>query len=142
MKFIASYFDKEIKESTVIVEHMGIEFIGKSRVHPEDFNRASELVGGSYAETRAIIKALKYEHKIAKEKCEECRKFIKACTCYKDFDKDSPTARTIYKQLNVRIKRVNEIATEINNLELFLKKSMITRDVILKEINKSKEIKE
>ena len=142
MKFIASNYDKETGISTVVIEHMNTTFEGIAKLHPEDENVASEIVGGTYAEIRATIKALKYERKVEKEKCEECRRFLKACECYKDFDKESPTASTLYRQLNKRIDNVNDITQEINELILLLRGSIIKRDCILKALNKSKEIKE
>ena len=139
MKFIESYFDKETKESTVIVEHMGVQFIGKAKLHPEDSDRCSELVGGRYAEMRATIKALKYERNIEKQKCEECRKFVKACSQYRNFDKDSQTAKLMYRQLNKRIKRVNALADEINVLYEGIITDVAKRDKLLNKINNKSE---
>jgi hypothetical protein len=141
MKFIKSGFDKDTKRSWVVMQHMGKLFKGEARVHPEDMDKVSEIVGGRYAETRATIAALKYERKIVKEKCEECRKFVRACEQYKKFDKDSPTARVIYRQLNRRIKRVNDIADEINSLYKSMGKHIWQRNIILKSIErKSKQV--
>ena len=120
---------------------MGKLFKGEARVHPEDMDKVSEIVGGRYAETRATIAALKYERKIVKEKCEECRKFVRACEQYKKFDKGSPTARVIYRQLNRRIKRVNDITDEINSLYKSMGKHIWQRNIILKSIErKSKQV--
>ena len=86
MKFIDNFYDKEVGRSVVIMEHRKKRFVGKAFLSPDDEKKASEYVGCAYAETRAVIKALKYERKILKEDAETCRKFIKACECYKGWD--------------------------------------------------------
>ena len=40
---------------------------------------------------------------------------------YKDFDKNSPTAKVMYRQLNQRIKKVNKLIDEINAMYLGLR---------------------
>lgn len=141
MKFIKSGFDNQTNRSWVIMQHMGRAFEGEARLHPDDIDKKSEIVGGRYAETRATIAALKYEHKLAKQSCEECRKFVRACEQYKNFDKESPTAKAMYRQLNRRIKKVNKIASEINFLYMAMGKDIWKRDIILKSLEqKSKEV--
>lgn len=138
MKFVESGFDKNTKRSWVIMNHMKQLFRGEAKVHPDDEDKISEIVGGRYAETRATIKALKYERNIEKEKCEECRKFVKACEQYKTFDKKSPTARAIYRQLNRRIRKVNQLTDEINQLYFSMGRDIWKRDLVIKSLNKGK----
>jgi len=134
MKFISHGYDGGYL-SVVVIEHLNKRFVGYARLHPDDEDRASEIIGGKYAEIRATIKALKYERKLEKEKCEECRKFVRACEQYKGFDKSSPTARAMYRQLNRHIKRVNEIAEVINNLMSTLEEDIKIRDIIVNKIH-------
>lgn len=139
MKFINSIFDKEEGTSEVTMEHMGQYFVGKARLHPDDKDKISEYAGCSYAEARATIAALKYERKMAKEKSENIRKFIKACECYKDWDKGSPAAKIAYRQLNIYIKRVNHLTEVINDMMFTLDKSIWKRDVTIKAMREARQ---
>lgn len=120
MKLIDAYYSEGFEKSYATVEHSinGIKrrFKGMAKVHPEE-EHASKFTGCRYAEIRAQIKALKAERQSLIWKCEECRKFVKACSQYKNWDKESPVAKVVYKQLNARIKQVNELTNQINQLE-------------------------
>lgn len=142
MRFIRSYYDKNSEETRVIIEHKGRYFFGYTKLHPEDRSNPSEIFGGFIAELRATIKALKYERKLEKEKCEACRIFIKDCANYKNFDKNSEMAKIMYKQLNVRIKKVNKITNRINALYKDIQKMIWNRDVTLKAIERKKSKKD
>ena len=141
MKFIDNFYDKEVGTSVVIMEHRKKRFVGEAFLNPEDKEKASEYVGCAYAETRAVIKVLKHERKILKEDAEACRKFIKACECYKGWDPESPTARAAYRQLNRRIKAVNDITDEINDRMFNLERHIWKRDVTLKAFDRNKQNK-
>ena len=141
MKFIDNFYDKEVGTSVVIMEHRKKRFVGEAFLNPEDKEKASEYVGCAYAETRAVIKVLKHERKILKEDAEACRKFIKACECYKGWDPESPTARAAYRQLNRRIKAVNDITDEINDRMFNLERHIWKRDVLLAKLAKYKQNK-
>ncbi len=138
MKFLDSTYS--FYGTTVVwLDHLKHKFKGIARLHPEDADRASELVGGRIAETRATIAALKYERKLSKEESEIIRKFVKKCEEYKNFDKTSPTAKAMYKQLGLKIKKVNQLADIINDLMIHLQREIVRRDVLL---NKRKETKD
>ena len=141
MKFISSLYDGARGFSSVVMEHLGINFVGTARVHPDDAKKASEYAGCGYAEARAIIEALKYERKLLKEDAEVCRKFIKACECYKGWDPKSPSARAAYRQLNRRIKKVNDITEEINERMFNLDQYIWKRNVTLKAFDRNKQNK-
>jgi len=141
MKFICSSYNKEDGISHVCVQHLGKKFNGFATAHPDDRGNWSELAGCSYAETRAMIKALKYERKIAKQKADEAIDFVKSCECYSKFNKDDPSAKAMYRQLNQRIRRVNDLADEINDLYKALDTSIRRREIILNAI-KAKKAKE
>ena len=143
MKFLSYHFDPKANTTSVCVEHMGKVFEGVAKVHPDDVDLISDFTGGRYAETRATVKALKYERKIAREKCEECRKLVNACRQYKDFDPTSPTAKAMFRQLNMRIKKVDALTEEISMLLLSIETDKLYREKTLKAIrdrrNKGKE---
>ena len=116
MKFITSSYNAETGEMKVIMQHLGKKFVGIAKTHPEDMEMASELTGGTLAEIRATIKALKYERKLAKEKSDAALDFVKSVTCYSKFNSEDASAKSMYRQLNQRIKKVNDLADEINEL--------------------------
>lgn len=137
MKFIKSNYENG--HSLVVIKHLKHRFYGTADVHPDDKKNASEFAGCILAEMRAQIKALKYEKKIAKEEAETCRKFIRACECYKNWDKESQSAKILYKQLNYKIKRVNKLTDEINNLLFKINKYIVERDITLKAFERNKQ---
>ena len=105
--------------------------------HPDQPNK-SEYAGCSYAEIRATIKGLKYERKLAKQKADEAIDFVKACECYSTFDKESPSAKAMYRQLNQRIKKVNDLADEINDLYRALDIAIKRREIVTGAIKRHK----
>lgn len=134
MKFVDSYYDKENGVSVVVVEHLGLDFIGKAKLNPEDKEIESSFAGCRIAEMRATINALKFERKLAKRKADEAIDFIKACENYKNFNKLSPTARVMYRQANRRIKKVNDLTDEINLLLEGIEQNILARDIAMKKI--------
>lgn len=137
MRFEDSYTEPEFRKSVAFVSHRGKYFTGVAWCHPDD--NWSEFTGCRIAETRAQIKALKEEHRIAKEKCEECRKFVVAVQQYKNFNPEDPSARAMFRQLNRRIKAVNELAIKIGIMEIELKASIAAKDQLLKKLNDKKD---
>lgn len=136
MKLINAYFDEKNGISYATVQHNinGIKrrFEGIAKLHPED--NKSKFTGCRYAETRAQIKALKAERESLIKKCEECRKFVKACAQYKSWDKSSPTAKAVYRQLNRRIKEVNELTDRITQLQWDLNIAIKQQDSVGKKL--------
>jgi antitoxin component HigA of HigAB toxin-antitoxin module len=142
MKLIKSRYWETSGLSECIVIHKGKDYYGWAFLHPEDkeANLGSKYTGCRYAEIRAEIKALKDEYKIEKKACDECRKFVKACIQYKNFDKESPTAKAIFTQLNKRIKRVNKIVDKINqkiqDLDTAIKQKEIVSNALARKKSK------
>lgn len=120
MRLVSAYYSENtgVSYATVVHSINGLErrFEGIAKVHPEEESK-SRFTGCRYAEMRAQIKALKAERQSLIWKCEECRKFVKACSQYKNWDKESLVAKVVYKQLNARIKQVNELTNQINQLQ-------------------------
>lgn len=142
MKFISSSFDPKTGISTVVMQHLGEKFEGIAKVHPDERDHMSELGGCYIAEIRATIKALKYERNLLKQEAEAARYFVKTCEDYSKFNKDDDTAKCMYRQLNRRIKKVNDIADTINNCykELYWATKARSKTLrLLGDIKKSKE---
>ncbi len=135
IKFVNSKTIKE-KWSWVVVKMGKKQYFGSAKCHEDD--AWSEFTGCRYAEQRAEINALKAYRKQKKAECENIRKFIHSLECYKDFDKESPTAKTVYRQLNKRIKEVNDITDEINQREFNLRIAIRQQDRVSNKF-KSKE---
>lgn len=126
MYFIDSKTFPKEGTSYAFIRHDKRIYEGKARLHPDD--TFSEFTGCRYAETRAKIKALRAEYRKKKASCEECRKFVKAVTQYSHFDAKDPSAKAMFRQLNRRIKEVNELADEITKLEFSLRVAMRQQD--------------
>ena len=140
MKFIESHYNEETGISTVIMQHLGKKFVGQAKIHPDDKENQSRFAGCEYAEIRAMIKALKNERKIAKNKADMAIDFIKACEGYAKFDKDSDAAKVMYRQLNRRIKKVNDITDEINKLLDDLDRKIHRRAIVTNAIKRKQEM--
>ena len=138
MKFISSSYDEETGKSVVVLQHMGKKFKGVAHVHPSDKEIASSFAGCEYAEIRAMIQALKYERRRMKERADAAIEFVHACECYKGFIKDSKSAKAVYRQLNRRIARVNELADEINDLYKQLEQKQNKRQIIINAVKRYK----
>ena len=137
MKFINSDYDESTGVSTVTMQHLGKKFVEQAFLHPED-TKPSKYAGCRFAEIRAIIKALKYERALAKNKADMALDFVKSIECYAGFDKNSPEAKMMYRQLNKRIKRVNDITERINAAMQDLDISIRQRTIVTNALDRKK----
>ena len=126
MRFLDSSTVEEIGYSTVIIKHKGNEYVGQAKCHPDD--TFSEFTGCRYAQERAEINALKDEWKQKKHDCDECRKYLIAVSQYTGFDKESSTAKAMFRQLNRRIKEVNKLAEIISQKQFNLQIAIRQQD--------------
>ena len=126
MRFLDSSTVEEIGYSTVIIKHKGNEYVGQAKCHPDD--TFSEFTGCRYAQERAEINALKDEWKQKKHDCDECRKYLIAVSQYTGFDKESSTAKAMFRQLNRRIKEVKKLAEIISQKQFNLQIAIRQQD--------------
>lgn len=140
MEFIKSCYDPDTGFSFVIMQHLGKKFTGTARLHPDDKENASEYAGCELAEIRATIYALKYERKIAKNKADQALDFYKSCVGYANYDRESDTAKVILRQLNQRIKKVNDLTDQINELMDAADRQIRNRAVAARILKKVKEM--
>lgn len=140
MKFISSSYDPESGISAVTMQHMGVKFTGTAKLNPVEKEKGSKYAGCSYAEMRATILALKYERKIAKKEADACLNFVKSLECYSKFNKEEDSAKSVYRLLNKRIKRVNDITDEINFTMHQLQAAIKNREIVTKAIERKKKI--
>ena len=141
MFLVDSKYDIDTGTSSCTVHHNGKTFTAFAELHPDDRDIASRFAGCEIAEARAEIKALKEELKQEKMKCEEVRKLVAACSQCSGWDKDSATAKVVYRQLNIRIKKVNKIIDMINDKELYIMKLIGRRSAVIKAIDRHRSIK-
>ena len=137
-QLIESDYDKLTGKSFVKIKYKGKYYLGIAKLHPDDVDKASKFAGCRFAEQRAIIKALKDELKQKRAACEECRKFVNAITNYTNFNPETPTAKAMFRQLNCRIKEVNNIIDEINATQEGLEKSIRQHTVVVNAIQAKK----
>ena len=126
MRFLDSGTAKETSYSTVVIAHKGNKYVGQAKCHPDD--TFSEFTGCRYAQERAEINALKDEWKQKKHDCDECRKYLIAVSQYAGFDKESSTAKAMFRQLNCRIKEVNKLAEIISQKQFNLQIAIRQQD--------------
>jgi len=136
MEFLKSEYNSD--KAYVWIRHLERTFRGAAYIHPQEEN-PSEFVGCEIAERRAVIKALKYERILAKKDLKKYQDFVKACECYKNWNKEDPSAKIVYRQLNRKLKRVNDLTEEIKNCEDLLKRYIVTREVLKKKLKEKKE---
>ena len=141
MFFVHGNYDEKSGISMATVCHLGNYFTGEAWCHPEE-EYPSHYAGCEYAEIRATIKALKYERKLAKQKADLAREFVRKCEDRKEFCADDPTATAMYKELNTQIKKVNQLTDDINILLEDLQRRPIQRDIINKALRAKKKVKE
>lgn len=126
MRFIDSHTNEETRISYVTVENKGAVYTASAKCHPDD--EFSVFTGCRYAEMRAEIKALKAEYYQKKHDCDECRKFVSMVQQYACFNREDPSAKAMFRQLNRRIREVNALADEINKRELALRVAIRQQD--------------
>lgn len=141
MKFIDGFYDTNTGISIVMIEHLGKKFSGQAYLHPDDKDNVSEFAGCEYAEIRATIDALKYERKLKKHDYKVIENFIKACNCYNNFNKESLSAKVMYRQLNRKRKEINDITKEIEKFKGELQELISRREKIMEKMKSKKENK-
>jgi len=140
MKFFSSLTLKSKGVSQVCIEHKGQIYAGVAKCHPDD--TWSEFTGCKFAELRATKKALKAQYKEEKLKLDAIKTFMTAVSQYKNFDNESSTAKAMYRQYNRRVKRLEEIASDISAIDDVIKARLKSLKVIeekRKNIEESKK---
>lgn len=138
MKFISSSYNPKTGKSEVIMQHLGVKFKGTAQIHPDDKENASNFAGCYLAELRAKILALRYERYLAKKKSDDAIDFMKSCKNYANFDPESPTAKAMFRQINRRVKKVNDLTDQINDLLNEIDIAIKRRQIVLNAIKRNK----
>lgn len=142
-KRVFSLIDAVYGEATGVsfatIKYRGNEYTAFTKLHEEDKDKASKYAGCRFAEQKAQIKALKAELRNEKAKCDAIKDYIKSVCQYGTFDKDSPTAKAMFRQLNVRVKRVDALVDEINQMIQDYDTDIRQRDIVTAAIQRKKE---
>lgn len=142
MERIFTFLDSGYSESEGLswttIKYKGKEYTAFTKIHKDDINKASKYAGCRFAEEKAKIKALKDELREEKIKCNACRDFLKSVMQYKNFDKNSPSAKAMFRQLNKRIKKVNNLIEEINEMIRDYDANIRQRDIVTAAIDRKK----
>lgn len=99
----------------------GNSFYGIANIHPDDKKYQSESFGKDLALTRAELSAAENQLLNTKIKLKNIDAFISSLSCYKNFDKNSPTAKTVYRQRNMVAKEVAAAADRVKILKWIIK---------------------
>ena len=120
--------------SKAIIEYKDKIYTGIARCHKED--TWSNFFGYRLAETRAYIKILKDRFKDKKIEYKAIGNFIKSIESYKTFDNKSDIAKSMYKQLNIKKKELDNLKIKIDLLKKQINKNIEERDRFLTKISK------
>lgn len=140
IKYRWSEADKELGCCTTAVKYGNKIYIGEAKLAEGD--TWSEIFGCRIAEIRATIKALNAIIDTKRKEYKAIENFIKATTCYKNFDKESPTALCVYRQLNRKKVEIENLKMQRGKLKKFIKDSIEMREKIEKRIARAKDLKE
>lgn len=141
MKFLDCDYDEETKCSTTLVQHLGCVFYGDAIAAPDEVN-LSQLFGGRLSEARAILHALQYERSVRENEYRTISNMVKACCNTKRFDKESPSAKTIFHQLNISKKRYKDSKEKVKAVKKAIKEMMDDRDRFFEKRAKKDKDKE
>ena len=140
IKYLSSIADKEKGICIVDVEdNRGKLFTGRAKLMPGD--NWSPIFGCRIAEIRATIKAIDYEIFMKRKEYKTIENFVKAVGGYKNFDKESPTARCMYRQLNRRKKEITILKERKSALKKYIIDSIEMKNRLEKKIDKMKNTK-
>lgn len=127
MRYTTTIYDEDEKTSYTKIEHLGRTFIGTAKLSPEE-EFPSELFGGRLSESRAVLKALQYEKELRWTEYHAIENLVKSCCNTKKFDKESPSAKVLFHQLNISKKKYEKIKAIVKSLKSAIKEMMDDRD--------------
>lgn len=141
IKLIDSYFDEENGISYARINTDYGEFEGWSQLHEEDKSISSTFAGCQYAETKAILKYMKYRIKLINERIKALEDCQKALMYRKNYEHNSVENRTIRKQIYLLKKQRTDWKERRNSLTFKLIESMTKREELINKMTKNKQEK-
>ena len=140
MKIVYSEYDRNTGMSCVVIDYKGrYKLQGSARLHPDDYDNASEIIGCQYAEARAIANTLMIKLRNLKAKYKDFQEFVQSCEQYKNFDPESPTAKVMYRQLNRRRIEIEKLEKDIEFYKTMPERSEKKREMFRKRVEERKK---
>lgn len=124
IKLINSFYDKETGISYVAISTKYGVFEGRTEVHEEDKDIASDFVGCNYAEMKAMIKYEKAKLKLIERDFKKLEIIRKEMETLKEYDKNEVSAKFLRKKYFIAREAVNEQKAKIDFLKDSLYKAM------------------
>lgn len=121
INFVDSNYDNNISE--VILKTRNKEYRGYAKMADEDEPHESCIRGCRIAECRAAIKAFKDDLRIIKIEYNAINEIVQNCLQTKAFDPESPSAKVLFRQLNVVKKKKEWGEKVVEQLEAIIKEA-------------------
>lgn len=121
INFVDSNYDNNISE--VILKTRNKEYRGYAKMADEDVPHESCIRGCRIAECRAAIKAFKDDLRIIKIEYNAINEVVQNCLQTKAFDPESPSAKVLFRQLNVVKKKKEWGEKVVEQLEAIIKEA-------------------
>ena len=137
IKFVDAKADKKTGLSTVWLKNGKKEFSGTALLAKGD--DWSHIFGCRIAELRATIKVINDMIKTKRDEYKVIENFIKAVSCYKNFDPNSETTKCMYRQLNRKKIEINRLIANKKMIKQFIKDSIKAREELKTKIKHLKE---
>ncbi len=137
IKFVDAKADEKTGISTVWLKSGKKEFSGNAMLAKGD--DWSHIFGCRLAELRATIKAINDMIKTKRDEYKIIENFIKAVSCYKDFDPASKTTKCMYRQLNRKKIEINRLIIKKEMIKEFIKDSIKAREEVKNKIKHLKK---
>ena len=126
IKFVDAKADKKTGISRVWLREGKKEFLGIAYLAEGD--DWSHIFGCRIAELRATIKAINDMIETKRNEYKVIENFIKAVSCYKNFDPNSETTKCMYRQLNRKKIEINRLIANKKIIKQFIKDSIKARE--------------
>lgn len=95
----------------------GNSFWGTADIHPDDKKYQSERFGKDLALTRAELSAAEFMLAEARTKLKVIDNFLSNLSCCNNFDKESPTAKAVFRQRNMVAKELEAAIDKVKILK-------------------------
>lgn len=133
-------WDSETGIAICVIEYSGEKFYGKAVCHDSDMDFLSERTGCSIAESRALIKQMKYI-----KKCElmpelkALKNTYHVMTVNKNFNHDSVEARIMRRHIKMKEAEILDIKNTITKEKEALSYYINEKDKLYKKLRKNKQ---
>ena len=139
---VYSKYNPETGLSKVWIKNKYGTFMGKSRLHLEDKEFASEYIGCHFAEMKATINAYKKKKQDLQLRLKELNYFYEVLKSTKYINLDSIETRKLRKRIYILEREIKKVDQEINNLKSEFQYEVKARDEGIELLKKIKENRE